>query len=147
MSLGTKSGVNAVGQIDPYSEIPAVTLGNAAGIKTRQYGETAEKYGSGQMILSGIHDGCFTEVRNVAFGDKSPRSVSLRVAGSGKGTVKVSVDSPENPAIAYVLVELDGNGLVKASGELILPVTGDHDLFFVFEGSGYEVFSWKFAEG
>jgi len=144
MSEGTKAGVDAVGRVNPYTDVSGVTLGNSAGITTRQYGEIAEKYGSGQMILSGIHDGCFTEVRNVAFGDKSPKSVSLLVAGSGKGTVKVSLDAPENPAIAYVPVDTDGSGLVKASGELILPVTGDHDLFFVFEGSGYELFSWKF---
>ena len=39
-----------------------------------------------------------------------------------------------------------GEELIKISNRLDTQATGIHDLYFVFEGEGFEFYSWKFVE-
>ena len=144
MSVGTKGGVKPVGTLDPYSEVSAVTIGNAAGIQTVQYGESAVKYGSGDMILTGLHDGSYTGVYAVDFGDGSAKEIVFKVRGEGSGAIRVSLNMPGGTAIAYVPVNAPGAEFaeVRAALEENVPA-GEGALFFTYAGEGYEVLSWQ----
>ena len=145
-SIGTKSGVDQIGSLDPYETVSAVTLGNASGINTVQYGETAEKYGSGDMILSGIHDGSWISVYGADFGDVSPKSISIKVRGTGKGAIRVSLDMLSKPEAALIPVEAPGEEFTEIKVDLTQEITGKHDIFFMFAGEEYEVLEWKFEK-
>lgn len=56
------------------------------------------------------------------------------------------MDIPEGKAVAEIEAAADSEeefGTVAA--RLAATVTGTHDIFFVFEGEGYELKSWKFC--
>ena len=144
MSAGTKSGVTPVATLNPYEEVSAVTLANGAGFETVQYGEEAVKYGSGSMILTGIHDGSYTGVYNAEFGDKGPGEITLKVRGKGKGVIKVCLDFPGGAAIGYVPVEAPGEEFKEVTVSLLSSPTGNHAVYFVYSGEDYEVLSWQF---
>ncbi len=144
VSTGTRKGVAAVGTLDPYKEVSAVTIGNAAGIDTVQYGESAVKYGSGDMILTGIHDGSYSGVFEADFSGKKASKIVMSVRGNGNGAVKVALDLPGNAAIAYIPVDVSSDEFTEISAELINVPEGVHSVYFVYSGEGYEVRSWKF---
>ncbi|MCR5278434.1 MAG: family 43 glycosylhydrolase [Lachnospiraceae bacterium] len=146
MSVGTKAGVKPVAKFDPYSEVSAVTIGTAAGIETVQYGETAVKCGSGDMILTGLHDGSYTGVFNADFAEGGAKEIVMKVRGEGEGAVRVSLNMPGGPVVAYVPVNAPGAEFieVRAAIEGEIPA-GESNVFFTYAGEGYEVLSWKFV--
>ncbi len=143
-SKGTREGVGQIGNLDPYETVKAVTIGNAAGIETTQYGETAVKYGSGDMIVTGIHDGSWTGVLGADFGSTSPKSFSIKVRGEGSGAIMVGTEYPNYKPVAFVKVEKPGAEFTEITVDLTAEVTGVQDVFFTFAGEGYEVLEWKF---
>lgn len=144
MTNGTREGAEAVETLDPYMEVPAVTLANAGEIETVQYGETAEKYGSGDMILTGIHDGSFTAVYNADFGEAKASKVILKVRGKGKGTIRIVPDTPASEPMAVVTIDSPGEDFTEISADLLKTPEGVHKIFFLYTGEGYEILSWKF---
>jgi len=145
-STGTRLGVEQIGTLNPYETVKAVTLANASGIKTTQYGETAVKYGSGDMIVTDIHDGSWISVTGADFGSESAKTVAVKVRGEGKGAIRVSIDYPNSHAVAYIPVENPGVCFVEVKADLTAEVTGIHSVFFTFAGEGYEVLEWKFEK-
>ena len=145
-SKGTRAGVSQVGTLNPYDTVSAVTLGNAAGIKTTQYGETAIKYGSGDMILTGIQDGSWTGVYGADFGNDGAKTLKFMVRGNGSGAVRISLDKLSAAAIGYVKVEKPGSDFAEVSVTFDEPITGVHDLYFIYAGGDYELLSWKFEK-
>ena len=143
-SAGTRAGVPQIGNLDPYETVAAVTLANASGIKTVQYGETAIKYGSGDMIITDIHDGSWTCVSGADFGNDGAKKVTVSLRGSGNGAIRVSIDYPNSNAVAYIPVNAPGAEFTEVSAELESEVTGVHSIFFTFVGEGYEMKEWKF---
>ena len=128
---------------DPYREVKAVTISNGAGFKTKQFGEEAEKYGSGDMILTGIEDGAWTSVSGVDFGTNGAKKFTFKVKGTGSGNIRICLDLPASDPVGVATVEAPGKDLVAVSVELPQAITGQHDLFFVYEGSDYEIYSWQ----
>ncbi len=146
VSRGTKAGVDQVKALDPYETVSAVTLANASGIKTKQYGEAAERSGSGDMILCGIADGAWTAVYGADFGAAQASAIEVSVRGTGEGAIRVSLDSLAGEVVAYVPVEKPGADFTTVTANLAAVPEGTHNLFFTFAGSGYEVESWKFVK-
>ena len=144
-SIGTKRGVQQTKAFDPYKEIPAVTMSNNAGIKTTQYGEVAKKYGSGEMILTGIEDGAWTSLSGVDFGNEGATSVSAKLLGNGQGKIKICLDLPSGTELGVIDVDVDTKKLQTITADFEEPITGKHDVYFVFEGEGYQVYSWGFT--
>ncbi|MCR4763837.1 MAG: family 43 glycosylhydrolase [Lachnospiraceae bacterium] len=144
-SKGTTKGVKQIRYQDPYKQTPAVTIGNAAGITTRQFGEEAEKYGSGDMILTGISDGSWICVHGEDFGTAEAAEFLVSVQGSGSGAIRVSLDAPDGPVVAFLPVDAPGNRLTEISSTVLVKPSGVHDLYLTFAGSGYELYSWRFA--
>lgn len=181
-SEGTRAGVKQLKNFDPYVETKAVTMSNAAGIATRQFGEAAEKFGSGDMVVTGIQSGSWIEVSGVDFGKEPAKVIEVNVLGTkeltakskvrvddedsdeyGKhlatdaktycGKIDVCVDSPENKPLEAVEISIapvkggaESESLIKFSCRLDTQVSGVHDLYFVFEGEGYDFYSWKFLK-
>ena len=148
-SIGTRAGVAQLKAFDPYTEVKAVTLSNAAGINTKQYGEVAKKCGSGDMILTGITDGAWTSVAGVDFGATGAKEIEFTVDvketntnGDIRGAIKVCLDSPSTEAVGYAVIENEKADGVKAVATFDQPITGEHNVYFVYAGEGYDVYSW-----
>ena len=156
-STGTRTGVEQVGSFDPYALVPAATFGNMAGLSTVPYGEIAEKYGSGEMIVTGVTDGSWSAVTGADFGAKGAGllAITVRRAPGVKGSgincgIRVTLDSPEteDPIAKISLDDLMQGGSDGEFREITVPldkpVTGRHDLYFLFTGEGYEIRNWRF---
>lgn len=88
------------------------------------------------------------KVQGVDFGENGPESLEclLRAeAGADLSScaVRVCVDMPWGDVIACLNPEA-GEGFTACRASLEKKITGVHDLYFVFGGSGYEMKSWKF---
>ena len=146
VSKGTRKGVEQVSFLNPYEDVKAVTMANSAGIETRQFGEVAEKYGSGDMIVTGINDGSWISVSGADFGNEKPFEVSVKVCGEGTGAIRVSLDSPDGEVMAYIPVQPEGEEVEDVFVSLMNVPSGVHDIFFTFVGTGYELLSWRFVK-
>ncbi len=159
-STATREGVAQLKNFNPYVENKAVTISNAAGIRTRQYGDEAKKFGSGDMIITAIKTGCWVQVSGVDFGDEKARLIEVMVKRADgfnsekvKGKIHICLDSPDAKPIEDVEINMEpvvGIGtqenLLGISNRIDTMPTGRHDLYFVFEGEGYEFYSWKFKK-
>jgi len=144
-SIGTRHGVDQTKAFDPYKEIPAVTMSNCADIKTTQYGDVAKKYGSGEMILTGIQDGSWTSLSGVEFGNGGAAALDIKALGNGTGKIYVKLDTPASDAIGTICVDLNTKEPETMHMTFDDTIKGKHDVFFVFEGEGYQVYSWEFT--
>ena len=155
---GTQKGVPQVGYFDPYQTVSAATFGNMAGLDTVQYGEDAVKYGSGDMILTGVSEGSWLCVYGADFGDKGPSefTIEVRRAANAEDTdsicaVRVTQDklfgSEPFADISFADI-MNGEGGEEFSTITVpvdITVTGVHDIYMIFAGSGYEIKSWSFS--
>nr|MCR5179576.1 family 43 glycosylhydrolase [Lachnospiraceae bacterium] len=144
-SEGTLKGVEQVKPFDPYKKIPAVTMGNSAGLTTRQFGETAQKYGSGDMILTDISDGSWVQIFGADFGEAGAKGFTACIRGSGSGRICVIPDTPDGRVLAEIEVNNPGDEVIELSAELKDVIKGVHDIFIAFSGSGFELYSWSFT--
>lgn len=147
-ATGTRVGVSQVKDMDMYERVPAVTMGVMAGVDTVQYGESAVKYGSGEMILTGMETGSFTGIYGVNFQDRKPVSFEAEVRSTAEakeaGSIEVRIDSPDGETIASIDLASAVAEFTTLNTEVTSSVSGTHDIFFVFVGKGYQVRSWKF---
>ena len=140
----TASGREQLKNVDPYRENNAANMAMNAGLDTAPL-EDGEP---GTMILTGIDSGDYMKVQGVDFGENGPESLEclLRAeAGADLSScaVRVSVDMPWGDVIAWLNPEV-GEGFTACRASLEKKITGVHDLYFVFGGSGYEMKSWRF---
>lgn len=140
----TASGREQLKNVDPYRENNAANMAMNAGLDTAPL-EDGEP---GTMILTGIDSGDYMKVQGVDFGENGPESLEclLRAeAGADLSScaVRVSVDMPWGDVIAWLNPEA-GEGFTACRASLEKKITGVHDLYFVFGGSGYEMKSWRF---
>ncbi|MDO5154613.1 MAG: glycoside hydrolase family 43 protein [Eubacteriales bacterium] len=143
----TRKGVAQVGSLNPYEKTDATTMAIMAGISTTQYGEQSIQYGSGDMIVTDITTGSWIGVYGANFADKGANAIEVEVRGTGSGKIYVCIDSLEGDVVAEVEVKPESaNTLSVAKAQLSAAVNGKHDVYFVFEGSDFEVKSWKFSE-
>ena len=144
MGEGTKKGVEQVRCFNPYAEVPAATMRTMGGIETKAYGDTAKKYGSGDMVVTAIDEGDWINLGGVDFGEEGAKSFSATFSGceNASGAIAIRLDDLDGEDVGYL--EVSGDGTVKT--ELLKTVTGVHDVYFLFEGSGFEWNSWSFAK-
>ena len=157
-SVMTRKGVEQLKGFDPYKESKAVTMSNCAGVSTRQFGAVAKKFGSGDMIVTDILPGSWVSVSGVEFGSDGATGIRVtvcsqekRVIGEDAG-ILICLDDPASKPFANVALRGDGNRFETEEGSLLesgtmefeTPLTGKHDVYFVFEGDGFEFYSWRF---
>ena len=105
-----------------------------------------DSYGSGDMIVTGISTGSWIGIYGASFGSEGAQEIQFEIRGKQQGKILVYMDIPEGKAVAEIEAAADSEeefGTVAA--RLAATVTGTHDIFFVFEGEGYELKSWKFC--
>ena len=143
---GTRAGVEQSGYLNPYETQEAETIWNSAGVNTTQYGETSVACGSGNMVVCDIETGSWIGLKGVDFGDKGATEMVASVCGGAEeGVIQIRIDRLMGDIVGYLTIPAgDGVTYTEQVGKLLETVTGVHDLYFTFYGSGYSLDTWKF---
>ena len=135
--------------VDARQTIPAVNMAVQAGLDTIPGKE------AGEMILTAIDSGDYLKVQGVDFGETSVSGIVAAVRDANGMTddccIQIYIDTLFGDVIGYLPLsgnqpcsEADEEGFTTYEAKLTGEVTGVHDLFFVFSGSGYEMKNWRF---
>lgn len=147
----TLRGRKQVRYVDAYQENPAVSFAVMAGVDTVAEDRNDQSGGGCEMVLTDIDSGDFIKVAGVDFAQRSPKlfAMALRCAenGTARGAVQVRIDSLEGELLACLdITDLtDEQKFAMRETQLLTPVQGVHDLYLIFDGTGFEVRSWKFV--
>lgn len=141
-----KNGVKQLSTLNPYEEILATTMSNSAGISIAEEKKKSFKEAT-KVTVSEIDSGDWLKVSGLDFGEKGAKEITIRFAGEGSGAVKVCADKLNGKAITYAKISETGSfDKVMEVTVSVAEITGVHDLYFVFSGSGYRIHSWKFHQ-
>ena len=157
--LPTDEGVKPIATFDPFRKVEAETMAFSKGVKTEQNDEVG-------VYVTDIHNGDYIKLQNVAFGRKTPRTFTARVAsGLRGGQIEIRLDSVGGRLLGTVnvpgtggweqwqtiTVDLDYSTLTDLNAPsrtisgLTLPATAD--LYFVFTGrKGPKLFNFDWWE-
>lgn len=144
--VATREGVEQSGKLNPYEVVEAETIWNSAGVDTTQYGEQSTECGSGNMVVCGVKTGSWIGLKGVDFGEKGATELVASVCGGAEeGAVQIRVDGLEGEIVGYLTIPAgDGAAYTEQVATLLTTVTGVHDLYFTFYGSGYTWDTWQF---
>lgn len=142
-----KKGLTQIKAFNPYEPVAAATMANNGG--TTVIEEDKKSFKDSQVIsVAGIDPGDWIQVSQVDFGSKGADTLTLRISSEGNaGAVRICPDSLDADAVAYA--EIPDTGNYKNYVDITVPVdeiTGIHDLYFEFAGSGYHFNTWTFTE-
>ena len=157
--LPTDEGVKPIATFDPFRKVEAETMAFSSGLKTEQNNEVG-------VYVTDIHNGDYIKLQNVAFGNKTPRVFTARVAsGLRGGQIEIRLDSIGGRLLGTVNVpgtggwekwqtitlDLDYSTLTdlnvpsRTISGLNLPATAD--MYFVFKGrKGPKLFNFDWWE-
>jgi arabinoxylan arabinofuranohydrolase len=143
----SKEGPKPVGTVDPYQRVEAETMAWSQKCSIAQNAKTG-------VYVSSTRLNGYTKVREVNFGNQSPKSFSASLAaGVDGGILEVRLDSVSGPLVSSISVPRTGGwAQFKAlSSPLTREITGTHDLYLCFNGqnitAGRELFNfdwWMF---
>ena len=149
--LPTDEGVNPIATFNPYRRVEAETMAFSKGVKTEQHATPGEGNGL-QVYVTDIHNGDYIKLQNVAFGNKTPRTFTARVAsGLRGGAIEVRLDSLGGELLGTLRVTGTGGWELwqTQTVDLRAIARGTHDLYFVFTGrKGPKLFNfdwWEFG--
>ena len=135
----TREGVSPVGTLNPYERVEAETIAFSEGVKSEPNVKTG-------IYISEIHNGDYIKVREVDFGNKSPKRFTATVASALRGgTLEVRTDSISGPLIAELTIPSTGGWECwkTLQTDIVKPVTGIQDIYFVFKGrKGCKLFNF-----
>ena len=77
----------------------------------------------------------------VDFGSAAPKNIEGYFRGVNDGTVHVRIDAIDGDDVAVINVKAAEN-FIAAHADFNKSITGVHDVFFVFEGEGYQFEKW-----
>jgi arabinoxylan arabinofuranohydrolase len=150
---GTWTGVPQVGRFDPYRLTEATTSGIMAGISVKEDAAAKSK-----AVVTDIHTGDWLALYGVDFGSAGAKKFFCRVKApqSGMAAIKIvptsltTESSSFDSAADYVSIKLAEGETGGAYSTLIVdlaqPITGIHDLVFMFYGEGWEFDQWQFIQ-
>jgi arabinoxylan arabinofuranohydrolase len=153
------TGVKQVRPLDPYGRVEAETIAWASriardrdrpfdwatGIKTDRDDKTG-------MYIYPAASASFVKVAGVDFGKRPPKSFKASVASAGTGgRIDVRSGSLDGPLIATIEVaQTGGEHVWKTQSVKASAITGQHDLYFVFNAGGnnvrFNVDYWSFEQ-
>ena len=141
---------NVVEQIkpfDPYRRVEAETMSWGYGLKTKRMDE--ENKNSTKMFVTNIDDGEHIKVSGVKFGNKGARKFYASVATDSLARIEIRLDSPDGPLAGTLPISPTGgeSQYHTVSCKLKPRLRGTHDLYFVFRGTGKNLFNfdwWRF---
>ncbi|MCQ2258917.1 MAG: family 43 glycosylhydrolase [Bacteroidaceae bacterium] len=138
-------GVKPIGTLNPYQRVEAETIAFSKGLHTEWNSKR------GVIFVSDVQNGDWMKVREVEFGETSPKSIDMVAASALQGgKVEVRLDSQEGELLAVVTINPTGGWeeWAKFSASLNKSVTGKHDVYFCFKGlKGPKLFNldwWQF---
>jgi len=145
----SKEGPKPVGEINPYMRVEAETMAWS------QKCSISQNTKIGVYVSSARLKG-YTKVREVNFGNQSPKSFSASLAaGLDGGILEVRLDSISGSVISSIQLPRTGGWekFKTFTSELKQEVAGKHDVYFCFNGqnitAGRELFNfdwWKFQQ-
>ena len=132
-----------------YRYINATTSSSSAGVNSTRDDVMVEKSKSGSpMVLDNIDTGDWIRIQGVDFGDKGVEKISAEISSqTDQAAIEMFIDSPTDAGklVATIPVKpTGGDDYDTLSADVKKAVTGKHDVYFVFRGSGYKVASWRF---
>jgi arabinoxylan arabinofuranohydrolase len=138
----TVDGLKQLGFVNPFERVEAETMNAQSGIYT-------EPCKAGGMNVCNISNGDWIKVRGVDFGKKGAKKFIASLAATDQnGKIELCLDNPSGTVI--------GSCAVNSTGELqnwktitckTQKVTGVHDLYLKFTGTGDKLFNfdwWQF---
>lgn len=141
----TAEGVKPIGTLNPYQRTEAETIAWAQGVKTDWNDKTG-------VYVSEVHNGDYIKVREVDFGEKSPKTFTACAASALQGgRIEIHLDSLKGRQIVCLEVPHTGGWeewrILKADVDNVI---GKHDLYFSFIGNkGPKLFNfdwWRMEE-
>lgn len=134
----TKEGVKPIGTLNPYKVTEAETMSDSWGVKV-------DRNAGRRHYITSVHNGDWTKISNVDFGDKQPQLATVEVLNcKNGGTIEFYIDNIGGKPIAQVKV---GPENAVFHGNVTGKVSGIHDLYLLFRGGDDELFCldwWKF---
>ena len=129
----TKEGPSPVGTVNPYERVEAETMASSWGVKT-------DRLAGKDHYVTQIHNGDWTKVREVDFGDRLAKAVSVQALNvRNEGRMEFYLDELGGSPIARL--EISGDAPLKSSG-IRGEVTGKHDLYILFRGGDEQLFDF-----
>lgn len=136
----TRTGVKPIGTLNPYERQEAETMSNSSGVKTTETNvvnpETGKK--EKQLFLSDIHNGDYTQLRSVDFGD-SVSTVSVMVQSTKAGG-RIELRAGNTSGGVYATIKIPDTGgewqLVTAEVSRASSLKGVKDICFKYCGTG-----------
>lgn len=134
---GTREGVPQVGHVNPYHKHPMTMMSHMCGMDV-----VADVNGqAGDTLLVSKAANGWIAVQGVDFRTEGTDTCQITAAAvKGSGKLEIHLDVPEGTLVGST--NLIDNQMVEV--KLSQKITGVHDLFFVYEGTDYEVKSWQF---
>lgn len=144
----TLKGREQLRYVDPYEENRAANFAVMGGVECVPTDSVSKYYGCGNMALGGIDTGDFVKVQGVDFGEggASRMMVTVKNPSGSEGVIQLRLDGPEGEVAARLPVEPSESDEFEEIRADVKAVSGVHDLFFIFEGSGYELETWRFEK-
>ena len=138
----TTKGVEPLQTLNPFVRQEAETINQCKGVKCEG------DYNGCYVTAIGSSD--YIKVRNVDFGETGAQSLTIRVKGDRTAKLFVRLDAKGNSSTAQGTIAIaPTNGEWKEfSCDLKDVMTGVHDVYFTFSGSGASLFdfdSWQFS--
>ena len=127
----TKEGVKPIATFNPYTHNEAETMAFSHGLHT----DWNKK--QGRIWVSDIHNGDWQKIREVDFGETTPKEITVSAASALQGgNMEVHIDSVKGEKIAEVMIRPTGGWeeWEPFSAPLQKAVTGRHDIYFVYKG-------------
>ena len=142
----TDAGVTPVGTLNPYQRVEAETMAWSQGVKSESCDATG-------VYVSDINNGDYVMLREVDFGERSPKTFTASAASALQGgRIEVRLDSVAGQQIALLNIPRTGGWEQwrEQHTDITASVTGKHDLYLVFTGNkGAKLFNldwWKFED-
>ena len=137
----TSKGVDPLQTLNPYVRQEAETINQSQGIKCM--GDYKQCY------VTNISSGDYIKVRNVDFGSNGAKSLTLNARVAAKGNIVVRRDKQNGTIMARIPVTPTDGEWTDLTADFNVKLTGVHDLFFTFSGSGTSILDfdwWQFQE-
>lgn len=139
----TVDGLQQIGYVNPFERVEAETMNAQSGIYT-------EICKAGGMNVCNIENGDWIKVKGVDFGKKGAGKFSASIAGTTDNSrIELYLDNPSGATIGTCKVSPTGDMQSwKTIAFKTQKVTGVHDLYLKFEGSGQKIFNfdwWQFS--
>lgn len=132
MTEGTRKGVSAIKNLNPFEEVRGTTIFTSAdiwyedSIKPKAIGSRAEK------------DGAWIMVKNVDFNAGASK---ISAVAKGSDYIEIRLDNINSAAVATF--QVDNEEYKEISADFVTQISGVHDVYILFASKGTCLQSWK----